>query len=75
MRQVDLFSTSNLFVLSVTPFLFAEIDYGMDPQHDRALLDEMSVSKVFQYRKGKNRKRSSLGLHRCKRQSYGIPKI
>ena len=24
----------------------------MDPQHDRALLDEMSVSEVFQYREG-----------------------
>ena len=23
-----------------------------NPQHDRALLDEMSVSEVFQYRKG-----------------------
>ena len=37
MRQADLFSTLNLFVLSVTPFCLPRLIMGWTPQHDRPI--------------------------------------
>ena len=37
MRQADLFSTFNLFVLSVTPFCLPRLIMEWTPQHDRPI--------------------------------------